>query len=84
MFDVPTDPTYGQLSRQDLEQLQAGARVDVVDVKRNPMDFVLCKKIEKTLKKVEDEDFGYCESCGVEIGIRRLEARPTADLCIDC
>ncbi|VFS71996.1 DnaK suppressor protein [Kluyvera cryocrescens] len=42
----------------------------------------LIKKIEKTLKKVEDEDFGYCESCGVEIGIRRLEARPTADLCI--
>lgn len=38
----------------------------------------LIKKIEKTLKKVEDEDFGYCESCGVEIGIRRLEARPTA------
>jgi len=44
----------------------------------------LIKKIEKTLRKVEDEDFGYCESCGVEIGIRRLEARPTADLCIDC
>ena len=33
----------------------------------------LIKKIEKTLKKVEDEDFGYCESCGVEIGIRRAE-----------
>lgn len=33
---------------------------------------------------MEDEDFGYCESCGVEIGIRRTEARPTADLCIDC
>ena len=44
----------------------------------------LIKKIEKTLKKVEDDDFGFCESCGVEIGIRRLEARPTADLCIDC
>ncbi len=44
----------------------------------------LIKKIEKTLKKVDDEDFGFCESCGVEIGIRRLEARPTADLCIDC
>jgi cysteinyl-tRNA synthetase len=43
MFDVPTDPNYGQLSRQDLDQLQAGARVDVVDVKRNPMDFVLWK-----------------------------------------
>jgi len=44
----------------------------------------LIKKIEKTLKKVEDNDFGFCDSCGVEIGIRRLEARPTADLCIDC
>ncbi|MBX4355037.1 cysteine--tRNA ligase, partial [Mycobacterium tuberculosis] len=36
-------PNYGLLSRQDLDQLQAGARVDVVDVKRNPMDFVLWK-----------------------------------------
>lgn len=44
----------------------------------------LIKKIEKTLKKIDDNDFGYCESCGIEIGIRRLEARPTAELCIDC
>lgn len=44
----------------------------------------LLKKIEHTLNKIETEDFGYCESCGIEIGIRRLEARPTADLCIDC
>lgn len=44
----------------------------------------LMKKIEHTLKKLDTEDFGYCDSCGIEIGIRRLEARPTADLCIDC
>lgn len=44
----------------------------------------LIKKIEKTLDKIMDDDFGFCESCGVEIGVRRLEARPTADLCIDC
>ncbi|MFT6987042.1 MAG: DnaK suppressor protein [Psychromonas sp.] len=44
----------------------------------------LIKKISKTLKKIEEDDFGFCESCGVEIGVRRLEARPTADLCIDC
>ncbi|WP_032092946.1 MULTISPECIES: RNA polymerase-binding protein DksA [Pasteurellaceae] len=44
----------------------------------------LMKKIENTLKKLDTGDFGYCDSCGVEIGIRRLEARPTADLCIDC
>ncbi|RZQ54094.1 RNA polymerase-binding protein DksA [Pseudoalteromonas phenolica] len=44
----------------------------------------LIKKIEKTLNLIEEDDFGYCESCGIEIGIRRLEARPTADLCVDC
>ncbi len=44
----------------------------------------LIKKIEKTLDKIKEDDFGFCESCGVEIGVRRLEARPTADLCIDC
>ncbi|MFY8350305.1 RNA polymerase-binding protein DksA [Pseudoalteromonas sp. SSM20] len=44
----------------------------------------LIKKIEKTLQLIEDEDFGYCDACGIEIGIRRLEARPTADLCVDC
>ncbi len=44
----------------------------------------LIKKIEKTLSKIEEDDFGFCECCGIEIGIRRLEARPTADLCIDC
>ncbi len=44
----------------------------------------LIKKIEKTLQLIEDDDFGFCDACGIEIGIRRLEARPTADLCIEC
>ena len=44
----------------------------------------LIKKIEKTLKRIEADDFGFCDSCGIEIGIRRLEARPTATLCVDC
>lgn len=44
----------------------------------------LIKKINLTLKKIHEKNFGYCDSCGVEIGIRRLEARPTANLCIDC
>ncbi|MDO2949301.1 cysteine--tRNA ligase [Aeromonas simiae] len=43
MFIVDSFPAYGRLSGQDLEQLQAGARVDVVDAKRNPLDFVLWK-----------------------------------------
>ncbi|WJV52677.1 cysteine--tRNA ligase [Prodigiosinella aquatilis] len=43
MFSVDTAPGYGVLSRQDLEQLKAGARVEIAEVKRNPMDFVLWK-----------------------------------------
>jgi DnaK suppressor protein len=44
----------------------------------------LIKKIDEALGRIDDHDYGYCEACGVEIGIRRLEARPTATLCIDC
>ena len=44
----------------------------------------LIKKIDESIDKLDDGEYGYCESCGVEIGIRRLEARPTATLCIDC
>ncbi len=44
----------------------------------------LIKKIEDALDRIRDPDFGYCEACGMEIGLRRLEARPTASLCIDC
>ncbi|QGG81063.1 RNA polymerase-binding protein DksA [Litorivicinus lipolyticus] len=44
----------------------------------------LIKKIEKTVQLIDDGDYGYCEACGIEIGVRRLEARPTATLCIDC
>lgn len=44
----------------------------------------LIRKIDQALKDIESGDYGYCESCGIEIGIRRLEARPTATMCIDC
>lgn len=44
----------------------------------------LIKKIEESLRNLDNNEYGYCEMCGIEIGIRRLEARPTATLCIDC
>ena len=44
----------------------------------------LIKKIDETLRSIDSGDYGYCESCGIEIGLKRLEARPTATLCIDC
>jgi DnaK suppressor protein len=44
----------------------------------------LIKKIDESLNRLDTDEYGYCEACGVEIGLRRLEARPTATLCIDC
>lgn len=44
----------------------------------------LIKKIDDTLALMSSGEYGYCETCGVEIGLRRMEARPTATQCIDC
>jgi DnaK suppressor protein len=44
----------------------------------------LIRKIEEAIERIETGEYGHCETCGVEIGLRRLEARPTATQCIDC
>ena len=44
----------------------------------------LIRKIDEAIASLEGGDYGFCEACGIEIGIRRLEARPTATLCYDC
>ena len=44
----------------------------------------LLKKISESLAQIDSGDYGYCEGCGVEIGLPRMQARPTATLCIDC
>ena len=44
----------------------------------------LIKKIDETIARIESGDYGYCNNCGVQIGLKRLEVRPTATLCIDC
>lgn len=44
----------------------------------------LVRKIDKSLAEIETGDYGFCETCGIEIGLKRLEARPTATQCIDC
>ena len=44
----------------------------------------LIKKINETIANIEGGDYGYCESCGIEIGLERMQARPTASMCIDC
>tara|TARA_R110002073_G_scaffold159462_2_gene314765 strand:- start:992 stop:1417 length:426 start_codon:yes stop_codon:yes gene_type:complete len=44
----------------------------------------LIKKIDEIISEIDAGEYGYCHSCGIEIGLKRLEARPTATLCIDC
>src|SRR5512144_1535106 len=44
----------------------------------------LIKKIDETIGRIDAGEYGYCDACGIEIGLKRLEARPTATLCIDC
>lgn len=44
----------------------------------------LIKKVDESIARIDDGDYGYCGQCGIEIGLKRLEARPTATLCIDC
>jgi DnaK suppressor protein len=65
----------------DLASTEAG---QTLNLRLRDRELVLLKKIDKTLKKIDDGSFGVCESCGEEIGMKRLEARPVTDLCIRC
>lgn len=55
-----------------------------LELRARDRDRKLIRKISEALASLDSGDYGYCEGCGLEIGIRRLEARPTATLCIDC
>ena len=55
-----------------------------LELKNRDRERKLIKKIDETLRNIESQDYGYCTGCGEEIGLKRLEARPTATLCIDC
>jgi len=55
-----------------------------IELRNRDRERKLIKKIDESLNRVDSDEFGYCESCGEEIGLRRLEARPTATLCIEC
>lgn len=55
-----------------------------IELRTRDRERKLLKKIEKSIDSIGADDYGYCENCDAEIGIRRLEARPTATKCIDC
>ena len=55
-----------------------------IELRTRDRERKLIKKIENTVNLIDNHKYGYCKACGGEIGIRRLEARPTATLCINC
>ena len=55
-----------------------------IELRTRDRERKLIKKIDESLNHLDSGEYGYCEQCGLEIGVRRLEARPTASLCIDC
>ena len=64
---------------------RASQETDIaIELRNRDRERKLIKKIEDTIGLIDNGDYGYCSGCGVEIGIKRLEARPTATLCIDC
>ena len=64
---------------------RASQETDIaIELRNRDRERKLIKKIDETIALIDSGDYGYCNSCGVEIGIKRLEARPTASLCIDC
>ena len=55
-----------------------------IELRSRDRERKLIKKIDDALASIRAGEYGYCENCGAEIGLKRLEARPTATLCIDC
>ena len=64
---------------------RASQETDIaIELRNRDRERKLIKKIDDMIVMIDSGDYGYCSACGIEIGIKRLEARPTASLCIDC
>ncbi len=73
-MDVHSDPNDRASRETDIS----------LELRSRDRESKLVKKIDEALERIDSGEYGYCEVCGVEIGVERLEARPTAELCIDC
>ncbi|MCS7215050.1 MAG: RNA polymerase-binding protein DksA [Thermodesulfovibrio sp.] len=77
--NLPTENNLSEIGDIATQEIDRSFLLRLRDRERK-----LLKKIEKTLEKIENGTYGICESCGKEIPIERLEARPVTDLCIEC
>jgi DnaK suppressor protein len=77
MRDVPENPP-------DLNDRASQETDMTLELRSRDRERKLIKKIEEAIERIDRNEYGYCQDCGAEIGLERLEARPTAELCIDC
>lgn len=89
--NLSSDIQHTMSSMQDSQTIyadpndRASQETDMaIELRNRDRERKLIKKIDETLAAINRDDYGYCEECGEEIGISRLEARPTARLCIEC
>ncbi len=75
---------YDAANFPDLNDRATQEEEFTIELRTRDRERKLIRKIDESLRAIELGDYGYCEACGAEIGIRRLEARPTANKCIDC
>ena len=76
VFDPNDLPDEVDLASSETDQ--------AINLKLRDRERILLRKIDKALRKIDEGEYGVCESCGEEIGLKRLEARPVTDLCIRC
>lgn len=77
-FSISPDDRYDEIDQ---------ASVDIEQSMRwrlRNREAYFIKKINEALKRIEEGTFGECEECGEDIELKRLEARPTATLCVSC
>lgn len=77
-FNVNDDDKYDEVDQATTDAEQA------MRMRLRNRELLYLKKIDQALKRIDEGSFGECDSCGEDIEIRRLEARPTATLCVGC
>lgn len=82
--ELPQMQEYTSNSGRDEVDSANDSILLATDLRFASRETMYLKKIKKTLKKAETEEFGMCEDCGSQISFTRLSARPTSDLCILC
>src|SRR6516164_1057765 len=77
-FEVCADDRYDEIdqAQTDIEQSMR--------MRLRNREMLYIKKVDEALRRIEEGSFGECEECGEDIELRRLEARPTATLCVSC